>query len=278
MTTTESQPAPGDLTRGDDLAGKVAVVTGAAAGIGRAVALGLARSGLRLALCDRDAEGLDRIAAEIMSDGGDVLCGVLDVRDATALDAFFDDVTSRFERLSVLVNNAGGTFGAAFLDCSAKGEQALIAENFTSVTHCIRRAARLMAAGGSIINITSSEAHRAAPGVAIYAAMKAAVASLTKSLALELADARIRVNCIAPDRIPTAGEDAVAAQLVQPDMDLPWHPQPWPDGGDVSDAASAVLFLAGAGSRFITGTTLHLDGGNWAASGWKRHHSGGYVL
>ena len=107
----------------------------------------------------------------------------------------------------------------AFLDVSEKGQDALVRENFAQVTNCIRAAAPLMTTGrGSIINITSIEAHRAGPGFAIYSAMKAAVANLTKSLALELGERMIRVNCIAPDVIPTpgigelAGEDAAAAR------------------------------------------------------------------
>jgi NAD(P)-dependent dehydrogenase (short-subunit alcohol dehydrogenase family) len=115
--------------------------------------------------------------------------------------------------------------------------------------------------GGSIINITSIEAHRAAPGFAVYAAMKAAVDNLTKSLALELGDRGIRVNCIAPDVIPTpsVGElPDVAARMALPVR------------GHVDDVAGAAVFLAGRLSRFVTGTTVHVDGGNQAAAGWRR--------
>ncbi len=119
----------------------------------------------------------------------------------------------------MLVNNAGGGFRAAFLDVNDKGQDSLVRENFTSVTNFVRAAVPLMPADGhaSIVNITSIEAHRAGPGFAIYSAMKAALVNLTKSLALELGERRIRVNCIAPDVIPTPGiggelpgEDAAA--------------------------------------------------------------------
>ena len=123
----------------------------------------------------------------------------------------------------------------------------------------------MAARGGSIINVTSIEAHRAAPGFAVYSAMKAAVANLTQSLALELGPRRIRVNCVAPDVIPTPG--------VGP-MDV--H-TPLPIGGEVDDVAAAVVFLAGDLARFVTGTTIHVDGGNLAAGGWHRRADDSYT-
>lgn len=232
------------------LTDRVAVVTGAAVGIGRAVAESLAAFGAHVAACDRDAENLATLDAAVTA--------VLDVRDGERVDAFMADVDARFGRVDVLVNNAGGGFRSAFLDVSAKGQQALVDENFTSVTNFVRATVPLMRDGGSIVNITSIEAHRAAPGYAVYAAMKAAVANLTKSLSLELADRRIRVNCIAPDDIPTPGVGDLVGDISLPDL------------GHVDDVAGAVIFLAGNLSRFVTGTTIHVDGGNWAAAGWRR--------
>jgi 3-oxoacyl-[acyl-carrier protein] reductase len=238
------------------LTDRVAVVTGAAVGIGRAVAESLAAFGAHVAACDRDADNLSTLGAEVS--------GVLDVRDGERVDAFMADVGERFGRVDVLVNNAGGGFQSAFVDVSAKGQQALVDENFTSVTNFVRATVPLMTNGGSIVNITSIEAHRAAPGYAIYAAMKAAVANLTKSLSLELADRRIRVNCIAPDDIPTPGVGALVGATSLPDL------------GDVTDVAGAVIFLAGDLSRFVTGTTIHVDGGNNAAAGWRRQPDGSF--
>jgi NAD(P)-dependent dehydrogenase (short-subunit alcohol dehydrogenase family) len=245
------------------LTGRVAVVTGAANGIGRATALALARFGADVAICDRDAAPLADAARQIEAAGRRCLSSVLDVRDGEAVRAFFAAIAGELGRADVLVNNAGGGFQSAFADVSDKGQDALVRENFGSVAHCIRAALPLIpAAGGSIINVTSIEAHRAGPGFAIYSAMKAAVENLTKSLALELGARFIRVNCLAPDVIPTPGTGPIAIKT------------PLPRQGDVDDVAAAAVFLASDLSRFITGSTLHVDGGNWAAGGWRRAGSG----
>lgn len=244
------------------LEGRVAVVTGAARGIGQAIAHAFARFGADLALCDRDAEGLAACARQVEAAGRRVLTAVLDVRDEAALAAFFEAIARAFPRIDVLVNNAGGGFQAPFLEVNAKGRDALIRENFTQLAECVRLAAPAMSEGASIINITSIEAHRAGPGYAVYSAMKAAVANLSKSLALELGARGIRVNCIAPDAIPTPGiGDSMPAT-------------PLARRGTPDDVAAAAIFLASELSRFVTGTTLHVDGGNRAAGGWRRRHGG----
>lgn len=244
------------------LTGRVAVVTGAAQGIGEGVALAFANFGADLAVCDRDAVGLAGTAEAVRAAGRNVVTAELDVRDAEAVEGFLADVERAFGHVDVLVNNAGGTFDAPFLDVSQKGQDALVAENFGSVTHVVRGVVPLMPEGSSIINVTSIEAHRAAPGFAVYAAMKAAVANLTKSLALELGERGIRVNCIAPDLIPTPTFPDVpeAAALGR--------------RGHVDDAAGAAVFLASDLSGFVTGTTIHVDGGNRAAAGWRREPDG----
>ncbi len=248
------------------LDGTIAVVTGGAVGIGRATAEALARFGAEVAVCDRDAAQLDAVVAAIEATGRRVLGGVLDVRDADAVRTWVEAVAEEFGRIDVVVNNAGGGFFADFLDVSAKGEDALIRENFASGTNFARAALPHMpATGGSIVNITSIEAHRAAPGYAVYSAMKAAVANLTQSLALELGERMIRVNCIAPDVIPTPGIGDVPVRT------------PLPRAGHVDDIAAAVVFLANPElSGFVTGTTLHVDGGNAAAGGWHRQPDGSF--
>ena len=230
--------------------GKVVLITGAAAGIGAATAALFAEVGATLALCDR---------AATFADGDGPFRRVLDVRDNDAMAQFVTDVVGSFGAISELV------------DVSAKGEAALIAENFTQVTHLVRQTVPHIPAGGSIINVTSIEAHRAAPGFAVYAAMKAGQANLTQSLALELAPRGIRVNALAPDVLVSEGATSLGGALGG--TGPPYHPSPNPPlghWGTSRDAAGGILYLASDLARFVTGITLHVDGGNLAAGGWHR--------
>ena len=246
------------------LTDRLVVVTGAAEGIGAAVATACARFGADVAMCDRDTDGLARVASEVEAAGRRAHQGTLDVRDGDAVREW----VATLPGIDVLVNNAGGGFRAAFLDVNDKGQDSLIRENFTSVTNFVRACVPKMPDDGRavIVNLTSIEAHRAAPGFAVYSAMKAALVSLTKTLALELGDRRIRVNCIAPDVIPTPGIGG----------DVPVK-TPLPIAGHVDDVAGAVVYLASDLARFVTGTTIHVDGGNLAAGGWGRAADGSWV-
>jgi 3-oxoacyl-[acyl-carrier protein] reductase len=258
------------------LDGKAALVTGAAKGIGAATAIALAQFGADLAICDRDGDGLRATAREVESAGRQCVTGVLDVRDGAAVEAWVAEVTTAFPTLHVLVNNAGGGFYAGFLDVSGKGQASLVDENFTSVTNFVRACVPAMTDGGSIVNVTSIEASRAAPGFGVYAAMKAAVENLTKTLALELATRGIRVNVVAPDAIPTPGDEDLAEAVSQGDRDA--YAAKVPLGWGVpDDCAGPIVFLASDLSRYVTGTVVHVDGGSHAASGWTRREDGTYA-
>lgn len=258
------------------LAGRVAVVTGAGAGLGAATAVALAAFGADVALVDRDRGGLTRAADAVEAEGQRCHSAVLDVRDSDAMAAFFAAVAASLGPVDVLVNNAGGTFWSPFADVSSKGQAAVLDLNFTSVANTVRVALPYLRDGASIINVTTIEAHRAAPGFAVYAAAKAAVENLSRSLALELADRRIRVNVLAPDAIPTPGDDALADGLNE--SGYADYASKVPLGlGHPDDFAGAAVFLAGDLSRWITGTTIHVDGGSRAGSGWHRGLDGRWL-
>ena len=234
------------------LVGRVAIVTGAAVGIGRAIALAFGRFGADLAICDRDEEHLEEVATELRASGHRVVTGVIDVRDTAAVQAFVDRVSSEFVRVDVLVNNAGGGFAAGFLDVNDRGQDALVRENFTSVTNFVRSCVPLMVDGGSIVNITSIEAHRAAPNFAVYSAMKAAVAKPH-----EVARARAR-SPDDPGQLHRARRDPDAGHR---------------RGRRAHAAADRRPRRRRRRRRrlprerrgaFVTGTTIHVDGGNLA--------------
>jgi 3-oxoacyl-[acyl-carrier protein] reductase len=248
-----------------DLSGQVALVTGAARGIGRALAEALGEAGADLALADIQGERLRRTAAELAAPGRRVHALEVDVRDAGAVRRMVDEAARALGRLDVLVNNAGGTFEAPFLQVNERGFRTLLDLNLGSVWHGTQAAAAwwtLHRVAGRVVNVASTEALKACPGYAAYSAAKAGVVNLTKTLAVELGPYGIRVNAIAPDYTrleaplgaASPDEAAIAAKI------------PLGRYGEPADHAGAVLFFASDLSAWITGQTLVVDGGALVAA------------
>jgi 3-oxoacyl-[acyl-carrier protein] reductase len=256
------------------LTGRVAVVTGGGSGIGRGIARGLKAFGASVAIWERDADSSASAAAEV---GG--LGLTTDVRQSAEVDEALARTSAELGPVSILVNNAGGVFSSPILETSENGWDALYRANLKHVILCTQRVARTMVeegSGGSIISVTSIEGVRAAPGYAAYAAAKAGVINFTKTAALELAPYGIRVNALAPDITLTEGLAAVAPPGVEETFGLT---VPMGRPGHVDEMAGAAVFLAGQLSSYITGQTIHVDGGTQASSGWYHHpDSGSYVL
>ena len=276
----------GYLEERAQLENKRAIIVGAG-GLGEACAVDLAAAGVRVALCDRSEEALAATAQRVAELGGDVAHqAVFDAREPDELTAFFATCDEHFDgQLDVLCNVVGGTFRHPFDESKPKGWETLMRTNFTWLLTSLQLAIpRMRAAGkGSIINFTSVEAHRAAPGFVVYGAMKSAVASLTASLAVELGVENIRVNAIAPDYTPTP--NALAAEAGSP-LGSPNEEAaalraqiglPMGRDGTYEDIGGAVLFLASELSSYVTGTTIHPDGGSFAAKGWNRWPDQGFT-
>jgi NAD(P)-dependent dehydrogenase (short-subunit alcohol dehydrogenase family) len=242
------------------LAGKTGVVTGAARGIGRAIALRLAADGATLALGDIDLEGAQGAVRDIAAAGGRSFALAFDAADPASCRRLVDQAAARLGRLDILVNVAGVLQRGRFEDCAAADWDRVIAVNLSSQFHLIQQALpHLIAASGNIVNISSSAAMRGVPFSAAYSASKHGVVGLTKSLAAEFADRQVRVNAVCPGPIPTAmlaGLKPIAGVA--------------PSAGRVAlgepeDVAAAVAYLAGDEAKFVTGAVLAVDGGLTAA-------------
>ncbi len=256
------------------LTDQVAVVTGGGSGIGRGIARAFAAFGASVAIWEQNAESAEAAAREI-----DGLGLVTDVRRSDDVDAALARTTTELGPVRVLVNNAGGVFSSPILETSENGWDALYRANLRHVLLCTQRVARVMVeagTGGSIISVTSIEGVRAAPGYAAYAAAKAGVINYTKTAALELAPYGIRVNALAPDITMTEGMASVAPPGAEERFG---DTVPMGRPGHVDEMAGAAVFLASSMSSYVTGQTIHVDGGTQAASGWYHHpKSGSYIL
>ncbi|MGQ9631699.1 MAG: 3-oxoacyl-[acyl-carrier-protein] reductase [bacterium] len=242
-----------------DLKGKVAVVTGAARGIGREIALTLAKQGCDVAVCDIDLDGASRTSDDISALGVKSVALKANVSDPRDVEAMIERVMDAFSHIDILVNNAGITRDALMIRMKDEAWDAVIDVNLKGTFNCTRAVSKIMMRqrSGKIVNIASVIGLIGNVGQANYAASKAGVIALTKTAARELAPRGINVNAVAPGFIDTE----MTRALPQAERDKILSRVPLGRLGQPEDVARAVAFLVSEDADYITGQVLTVDGG-----------------
>lgn len=264
------------------LDGKVALVTGGGAGIGRATAELLGRAGMRVAVAEIDAKRVVELRSALDASGIDNAVLEADVRKADDVQRVIRAVELRFGRLDVLVNNVGDFLGFKneFVESDETQWQALYEVNLLHLFQMSKAAIPLMKRsgdGGSIVNVSTIEAFRGIPLTVVYSAFKAAVTGFTQSLAVELGQHGIRVNAVAPE---TTNSAQITATSRVPPENREAMRRWFPIGrfGEGADSAGAVLYLASPLlSGWVSGSTILVDGGALAAGAWMRMENGNWT-
>ncbi len=257
---TDDELAAQDTAVRDGLfEGKVALVSGGATGLGKAIAFLFARLGGKLVLCGRSEEKLAAGLKSLSRYDVEVMTQAMTIRDAEQVEALFDAAQERFGGIDILVNNAGGQFPQAAIDFSVKGWNAVIDTNLNGSWYMMQSAARRwrdQERPGCIVNIVA-DFWRGMPGIAHTAAARAGVVYLSKSVAIEWAPYNIRVNCVAPGCCETE------AFSIYPPEGAATFPEsnPMLHAGDAVDVAEATAYLAASSGKFITGEVITVDGG-----------------
>ena len=241
------------------LADRVAVITGAGAGIGKAIALTLAKEGADIAVVDLHLESVQQTAREVESLGRKSYAAQVDVSDSSAVDAFINAVVEKFDKIDILVNNAGITRDTLLIRMKDADWNDVLKINLTGTFNCTRAVSKVMMRqrSGRIVNMASVIGLMGNAGQANYAASKAGVIALTKSAAKELASRGILVNAIAPGFIMTRMTEVLPDQ-VKTEM---LKRIPLARFGKPEDVANAALFLVSESASYITGQVIQVDGG-----------------
>jgi 3-oxoacyl-[acyl-carrier protein] reductase len=238
---------------------KVALVTGSGRGIGKAIAIMLAKEGADIIVNDMDPDSAARTAEEILSIGRKSLVSVANVVVRTEVESMFEAIKEKFGRLDILVNNAGITRDSLFLKMTEEDWDQVLAVNLKGVFNCTQFAVKMMSEqkGGKIVNLSSASGQMGNIGQANYAASKAGVIGVTKTLAKELARFNINVNSVSPGFINTPMTEKVPDKV----RDMIINNIPLRRPGEPEDVAKAVKFLVTDDSDYITGQTIACNGG-----------------
>jgi len=241
------------------LDGKVALVTGGAQGIGRAIALLFAREGAKVAICDLNLEKARETCGEVEFLGQEALAIGGNVADAQEAEAMVQQTVEKFGRLDILVNNAGITRDQVLLRMREEDWDLVLSVNLKGAFHCTKAALRpfLKQKAGKVVNIASVTGQMGNAGQANYAASKAGMIGFTKSIAREYARRNIQVNAVAPGFIDTAMSQAIP----QKERELLIKQIPMERLGTPEDVAEAVLFLSSPAADYVTGQVLNVNGG-----------------
>jgi len=243
--------------------GRVAVVTGAGSGMGRAIGERLAGNGYRVALLDLNGDAVEKIAADLGADKADAIGIGVDVSDRAAVDAALGTVRREFGPVEVMVTSAGIDEFAPFTEITLEAWDRMLAVNLTGTFHCLQLAVpdMLAAKWGRIVTISSSSAQSGAARMSHYVASKGGVVGLTKALALELAPHGITVNTIPPGFIDTEMARRAEARGDLPSIDAVAQRTPVRRAGTPDDIAAACAFLCSDDAGYITGQLIGVNGG-----------------